>query len=256
MSDFLFDLDEETPKKKIDEDKIPPRKPRSTSSFKSLEELTKKQINLLERQNHLLELLLLKKEQEKIQVIKERTEDIMKYQDPPKDHVHADKSFEEKILSLLERGRSFNISELRQYLIKFGEDEKKVTLDLLQNIINNLNAFEKEKKYWQNIFEDVYNGKIDTWDYQWTYTIWVNSGLSILPNKNLISNIGFGPDATHTTSLDSQHSKIPRADVDFPLLHPIFVTKDLAADSVTISRVFTKSSLVTRGFHKLKGVFK
>jgi len=138
MSEILKRI-QERQQKKVAVDKKPPRKPRSTASFKSLEELSKKQIDLLERQNQLLEKLLLKKEREKIQVIKERTEDIMRYQVPPRDHLHADKSIVEKILNLLERGRSFNVSELRQYLIKFGEDEEKITIDLLQNAIKNLN---------------------------------------------------------------------------------------------------------------------
>ena len=125
-----------------------------------------------------------------------------------------------------------------------------------QNVINNLSESEQEKNYWKKVFQDVSNEKIDTWDYQWTYTVWVNSGLSILPNKNLISNIGFGADATHTTDLDSQHSKIPRQDLNFPLLHLDFLIKDLPADSFTTSRLFTKPSLIVRVFNKLIRVFK
>jgi hypothetical protein len=41
---------------------------------------------------------------------------------------------------------------------------------------------------------------VDTWDYQWYYTIWSNGGLTILPKINLISNIGFGSASTHTKS--------------------------------------------------------
>jgi len=63
-----------------------------------------------------------------------------------------------------------------------------------------------DKKYIQDIwldkFESVYEKKVDTWDYQWTYAIWKNNGLSIIPNKNLITNIGFGEDATHTKRKD------------------------------------------------------
>lgn len=125
-----------------------------------------------------------------------------------------------------------------------------------QNVVINLSESEQDKKYWQKIFEDVFNGKIDTLDYQWSYTVWVNSGLSILPNKNLISNIGFGPNATHTTDLDSQHSIIPRMNLSLPLLHPGFVIKDLTADNFTTTRMFRKSNLIVRVFNKLKRVFK
>ena len=39
---------------------------------------------------------------------------------------------------------------------------------------------------------------LDTWDYQWQVTILNNVGLCVYPRKNLITNIGDGPDATHT----------------------------------------------------------
>jgi len=55
-----------------------------------------------------------------------------------------------------------------------------------------------ERKYWCEIFDRMYRNEIDTWDYPWTASVWVHGGLTATPNVNLISNIGFGPDATHT----------------------------------------------------------
>jgi hypothetical protein len=45
----------------------------------------------------------------------------------------------------------------------------------------------------------MYRQEIDTWDYPWTASVWFHGGLTVTPNVNLVSNIGFGPDATHTT---------------------------------------------------------
>lgn len=113
------------------------------------------------------------------------------------------------------------------------------------------------QNYWLSIFRKVYLGQIDTWDYQWTYTVLANSGLSVLPNKNLISNIGFGMDATHTKDLDSQHSKIPKADLTVPLRHPVFVIQDIEADIFTASRMFNHQTLVVRIFKRLiRGLLK
>lgn len=44
----------------------------------------------------------------------------------------------------------------------------------------------------------VKSDKIDTWDAQWAYSIWRNNGYTLLPSVNLISNIGFGGNSTHT----------------------------------------------------------
>ena len=102
------------------------------------------------------------------------------------------------------------------------------------------------QNYWLSIFRKVYLGQIDTWDYQWTYTVLANSGLSILPNKNLISNIGFGMDATHTKDLDSQHSKIPKTDLTVPVRHPVFVMQDVDADIFTTLRMFKHENLIIK----------
>jgi len=52
--------------------------------------------------------------------------------------------------------------------------------------------------YWLNVFKSIATNAIDTWDYQWQFAIWKNDAISITPQKNLISNIGFSNDATHT----------------------------------------------------------
>ena len=45
----------------------------------------------------------------------------------------------------------------------------------------------------------LYDGKINTWDFQWNFTVRTHSGLAIRPNINLVMNIGDGhPQATHT----------------------------------------------------------
>ena len=45
---------------------------------------------------------------------------------------------------------------------------------------------ERERDFWTSMFDLVYKNEYDTWDFQWTYCIWKNNGLSICPNVNLI----------------------------------------------------------------------
>lgn len=56
------------------------------------------------------------------------------------------------------------------------------------------------RRYWKILFNKTYKGLIDTWDYQWLYSIWKNKGLCICPRFNLVINIGFGNASTHTFS--------------------------------------------------------
>jgi len=76
-----------------------------------------------------------------------------------------------------------------------------------------------ERYYWESLFQSVYDGNIDTWDYQWVYSIWANSGLTIAPARNLVRNIGFDSEATHTTG-DNMYSSLGAEELDLPLTHP------------------------------------
>ena len=69
----------------------------------------------------------------------------------------------------------------------------------------------------------VLSGEIDTWDYQWNFTIRINNGLSIRPSVNLVGNIGFGKDATHTTRNNNEIENNAPKDIEIPLNHPEFI---------------------------------
>jgi len=86
------------------------------------------------------------------------------------------------------------------------------------------------RAYWGDIFDRVSTGGIDTWDYQWVYACWKHGGLSCTPRANLISNIGFGPGATHTVNPDSKHALLPAGTLDTPLQHPTSILASAYAD--------------------------
>ena len=109
-----------------------------------------------------------------------------------------------------------------------------------------------EQKYWLKAFEAVKAGKIDTWDYQWSYCAFVNNGLSVLPNVNLIENIGFGIDATHTYDEDSKLAKLETKNMTFPIKHPKFMLIDKDADDLTAKDQFRKKSFLKRASQKIK----
>jgi hypothetical protein len=91
--------------------------------------------------------------------------------------------------------------------------------------------------YWEYILQSVYNNQIDSWAYRWMFTCWIQNGLSILPNVNLISNIGYGKDATHTIK-QSPLSNMPVSAMNFPIQHPLFMIRDTKVDRFTLSYRF------------------
>lgn len=110
-----------------------------------------------------------------------------------------------------------------------------------------------EARFWESAFEGVAKGKIDTWDYQWTFACWINSALTALPNSNLVSNIGFGPGATHTVN-PSEYSGRSVCEIGFPLVHPAMTIRDSRADSHTSRQQFEIPSLPHRVFRRLSRI--
>ena len=89
-------------------------------------------------------------------------------------------------------------------------------------------------EHFEPVFRGVYQDNVDTWDAQWTYTVNAQHGLAVLPNVNLISNIGYALDALHTTDLDSPYNNIPSQEMVFPLVHPEVMIPDERADLLTM----------------------
>ncbi len=105
---------------------------------------------------------------------------------------------------------------------------------------------------WERILNKVYDRKIDTWDYQWMFSCWSQSGFTILPQVNLISNIGFGAEANHTKG-NSPYAEMPTCSLDFPLIHPNIMLRDFKADAATARNMYP-SNYFEKAMSKLKNL--
>lgn len=110
----------------------------------------------------------------------------------------------------------------------------------------------KRKKLYQNyvcskdeqlfrfeIFNDLYKGKIDTWDYQWVFTKLNSSMLSIIPSKNLVCNVGFGNEATHTHIKPAYMKQLKTKELIIKN-HNNFVINDIEYQKIYHDRFFVK----------------
>lgn len=95
----------------------------------------------------------------------------------------------------------------------------------------------QELRYWTKVFDKVAAGEIDTWDFQWLYANWISGRVVVLPSVNLISNIGFGPNATHTTD-DAEVANMATEPLKFPLTHPRFIIRNTRFDQFTFESNF------------------
>ena len=93
----------------------------------------------------------------------------------------------------------------------------------------------------EGFFNSAKANQIDTWDYQWFYSIWKNEGLVISPAVNLISNVGFDGQATHTNDPESIFSQMKTQPMDFPLVHPPQVLRNQDFESKSYKTIFPRA---------------
>lgn len=88
----------------------------------------------------------------------------------------------------------------------------------------------------------TYTDKADAWDYIWTFTSYLNNALSIVPSKNLIENIGFGPDSTHT-SAPHNAKKTKTYILESIIKHPNIMLPEFSHDNYVYKDVMNWKSL-------------
>ena len=122
------------------------------------------------------------------------------------------------------------------------------------NLLSDIFHDRKSQIFWHKKFQKVYKNEIDSWAYRWLFSCWMQSGLSILPNVNLISNIGTGLDATNTVNDSFAHQLIAQ-EMQFPLQHPSSIIRDSWADKY-IQKTRHDVSYMYRAKEKLKRLVK
>lgn len=99
----------------------------------------------------------------------------------------------------------------KEYDFRMSDWSKLSLLDKFKYIDGNM----WEKIYWMSAFESVANKHVDTWDYQWVYSIMKNKANSVVPGTNLITNLGFNSESTHTKSINPVYSNLRLSHMEF-----------------------------------------
>ncbi len=111
--------------------------------------------------------------------------------------------------------------------------------------------------FYYHMFDSTFRGNLNTWDVQWFFSILKNGGVSINPAVNLVKNIGFGSEGTHTTSSNKDMEKIKTSPISFPLIHPKKIELDI--DFITElykSIIPKKNSILSRITNKIHRILK
>ena len=101
--------------------------------------------------------------------------------------------------------------------------------------------------------------KTDIWDYQWFFMMEYRNACSIRTNTNLIKNIGFGENSTHTTYIYTQEAYTKVKAVTFPLRHPKEIKHDVKFDQAIRNYIFQnrdKAPLVRKIKNKIRALLR
>jgi hypothetical protein len=105
----------------------------------------------------------------------------------------------------------------------------------------------RDKKW---AYNKICAGRKDAWDYQWEYAILLCNKFSIVPQVNLIENIGFTIDATHTKS--QGNFRFISHPLSFPLKYQNVVDYDEQYDNYLIKKIFNPKTFLQRVLNRIK----
>jgi hypothetical protein len=104
--------------------------------------------------------------------------------------------------------------------------------------------------YWKSKFDKtIFDQNITWWDWQWIYNQLSSKKLSIIPNKNLVTNIGFNKDATHTKDSNNPLANIPTESLQFPLNHPKLLKADIEYEEYAVKWIWCYHKRLKKRFY-------
>nr|WKN36964.1 nucleotide-diphospho-sugar transferase [Tunicatimonas sp. TK19036] len=129
---------------------------------------------------------------------------------------------------------------------KFTYDLEGLCEFIAEKKVDNFVSSKREQNRWINIFLQLKKNEINSWAYRWQYSIWKDGGVTILPNYNLVSNVGFGGEATQTKNKKDIVSNLKINSID-EIFHPNKIKPNFKADRYTIRYLYRhRNSFINR----------
>lgn len=123
----------------------------------------------------------------------------------------------------------------------------------VKSFLNNDEYFNHFSAEFDSYFAEV---RRDVWDFQWLFCRFYHKSYSIVPSVNLITNIGFNEDATHTFYEKDLLSDLLKLSINTPLIHPQ-IKVDKFFDWIIYERFFNpkKRNLIKKIILKVINLF-
>jgi hypothetical protein len=113
--------------------------------------------------------------------------------------------------------------------------------------------FDRDKDwfdFWVTIFNSIYNNDFKTaWDYYWIYHIFSKNKFVIIPSKNLVTNLGFGEYATHTTLISHPANNLLTQTLYAPYKGPKRLKNDIIYEKKYVKKICYMHNDLPLSFH-------
>ena len=112
----------------------------------------------------------------------------------------------------------------------YSYDLSCLTADQWKIVVEQKSVNAVERRYWLHILDLMLKGEIDTWDFQVQFCSWKVNALQVTSSVNLVQNLGFRSDGTHTKEVSSLSDR--RVMVNLPPYPLLPVVADTAMDRI------------------------
>jgi hypothetical protein len=137
----------------------------------------------------------------------------------------------------------------------FSYDLSAIDPNEFQEMLKSYYPFHFRRRPWKLNFKRTISGDLKTWAFRWDVACFVQNGLTIVPEKNLIRNVGFGENATHTRNKATLFADIRVHSLQFPLRHPPHVYADGRPEQCLEKAIHAGFSLRGRCTQRLRHVW-
>lgn len=133
----------------------------------------------------------------------------------------------------------------------FNDEEKNIQKFLRSKKFKKINKIIDEQNYWKSMHYQIKQGSLKSWAFYFLINIWKKNGLTVTPNKNLITNLGINKISSSNKNDPNLKIHLSKTDIMFPLIHPKIVKVNEIADNRVFYSVY-KKNIQTRIKNKIK----
>ncbi|MEM0951073.1 MAG: nucleotide-diphospho-sugar transferase [Cyanobacteria bacterium P01_H01_bin.74] len=128
--------------------------------------------------------------------------------------------------------------------INYRDFETFIANNEISNLFDDFIIRQYRLYHWKKLHKQRLT-KPTSWAFAWSYAVYTNSGLCANPNVNLVTNVGFGENATHQRLSSDPDSNLPTQSIG-QISHPTHMVPAKNADRFVLKN---------HNLYSLKGIF-